>query len=176
MSNLKLGSVVGVVAIICVLAGLVVGVSFAPATSNVGGLVHNIQEAFTEGATFGSTGQLTISNTGAISNSAAITATGGITIGSGTAIDLVKCATATWNPGSVGTSTLIAAATSTDIALSGAVMGDTCIASLSSATTSAAWVTCDVTGTATTTVKLVNISSSAVDYATGTARACIVSN
>ncbi len=175
MSNFKLGSVVGVVAIICVLAGLVVGVSFAPATSNVGGLVHNIQEQFSEGATFGSSGQFTISNTGAITNTAAITATGGITIGSGTAIDLVKCATATWNPGSIATSTL-AQATSTDIALSGAVLGDICIASLSSSTSTAAQVTCAITGTATSTIQLVNIGETALDLASGTARVCAVSN
>ena len=100
---------------------------------------------------------------------------GTFSIGGGTEIDLYKCATATWNPGSIATSTL-AAATSTDIALSGAVLGDLCIGSLNSATTTAAQVTCAVTATGTTTIQLVNLSETAVDYATGTARTCIVSH
>ena len=100
---------------------------------------------------------------------------GTFSVGGGTEIDLYNCATATWNPGSIATSTL-AAATSTDIALSGAVLGDVCIASLTSATTTAAQLTCAVTATGTSTIQLVNISETAVDYATGTARTCIVSH
>ena len=95
-----------------------------------------------------------------------------LTINSGTAITAYKCATATWNPPSVGTSTVNVAATSTDIALTGAVMGDTCTGSLTSATTSAASVNCFITGTATATIRLLNIGASALDLATGTAKVC----
>ena len=92
---------------------------------------------------------------------------------SGTTIGEFNCATSTWNPGSIATSTLDGGAvTSTDIALSGSAMGDLCLASLTSATTISADVTCDITGTATSTINLYNIGASALDLATGTARVC----
>lgn len=114
-----------------------------------------------------------ITNSGALTQSATSTFTGQVTIGtSGTAISAYKCATATWNPDSIGTSTVSGAATSTDIALAGAVMGDTCTGSLTSATTSAASINCFISGTATATIRLLNLGSTALDLATGTAKAC----
>lgn len=79
-------------------------------------------------------------------------------------------ATTSWNPGSVGTTSVNAAATSTDIALPGAVMGDYCFGSLTSATSSAASIHCFITGTATATLRLLNLGSTALDLATGTAK------
>ena len=99
----------------------------------------------------------------------------GLVIGNrGTALSKVYCATATWNPGSVASSgaTQGGYVTSTDIALAGAVMGDTCSASLSSATSSGLSTDCTVTNTATATIALYNISSGAIDPATGTAKVC----
>lgn len=89
----------------------------------------------------------------------------------GTDVTLGTCATATWNPGSVATNTL-AAVTSTDIALSGAAVGDVCLAALTSATTTDAQLTCTITGAATGTIQLVNLGTGALDLATGTASVC----
>lgn len=86
-------------------------------------------------------------------------------------VTLSNCGTKTFNPGSIATSTL-AAATSTDIALAGAALGDVCFGSLTSATTTDAQITCVVTQTATATLSLVNLGAAAVDYATGTAKVC----
>lgn len=84
---------------------------------------------------------------------------------------LGNCGTATFNPGAIATSTL-AAATTTDIALPGAALGDVCLASLTSATSTFAQVTCNISGTATATLQLVNLDVTALDLATGTAKVC----
>lgn len=98
---------------------------------------------------------------------------GSIAIDGGAAIAESNCATATWNPGSVSTST-ITNATSTDIALSGAAMGDYCFGSLTSATSSAVRIGCAISGAATATIAVTNLgtTNAAVDLATGTARVC----
>ena len=98
----------------------------------------------------------------------------GTTIGGGTLINKFSCATASWNPLALGTSTPNAAATTTDIALTGAVAGDLCVGSLSSATSSSAIITCNISASATATLQLVSISSSALDLATGTAKVCYI--
>ncbi len=85
---------------------------------------------------------------------------------------LNNCVSTSWNPPSIGTSTPNASATSTDIAFPGAVMGDKCLGSLTSATSSAASVNCFFTGTATATIRLFNIGTTALDLATGTAQVC----
>lgn len=100
-----------------------------------------------------------------------------LTISGGTAITGRKCATATWNPGSLDpfvSSTVATAVTSTNIALSGAVMGDLCEGSLSSGTSSAASINCFMSGTATATIRLINLGSTALDLATGTAKVCYI--
>ncbi len=102
-----------------------------------------------------------------------VSTTGSVAIGDGTAISKYSCATATWNPGSVATSTL-AAVTSTNVALTGAVLGDLCLGSLTSATTSDAQVQCNITGTATATISLTNVGAAALDLATGTAKVCYI--
>lgn len=81
-------------------------------------------------------------------------------------------ATATWNPGSLGTSTLIASATSSNVTVTGAVVGNGCYGSITTATTSALLL-CNVYVADTATLTLLNIGSSALDLATGTARATV---
>ena len=100
--------------------------------------------------------------------------TNSLTVGGGTAVTKRSCATATWNPGSVASSGAASGlyVTSTDIALPGTVAGDLCVASLSSATSSGLSTDCTITGTATATIALYNISGSAIDPATGTAKVC----
>lgn len=130
-------------------------------TGSQGGGVNNFKTAAYPGGTettrINSNGSTTISS---------------LAIGGGTVINNYSCASVTWNPGSVATATPSAAETSTDIALTGAVLGDTCTGSLSSATTTGAQIGCAITGTATATVSVFNISGSALDLATGTAKAC----
>ena len=84
-----------------------------------------------------------------------------------------SCATASWNPGSLATST-ITNATSVDIALPGAVVGDLCQGSFTSATSTSIAVDCNIAATATGTMQLTNlgITNAAIDLATGTAKVC----
>lgn len=92
---------------------------------------------------------------------------------SGTLVTGYKCATSTWNPGSLTVATGTSPATTTDIALSGAALGDICTASLSSATTTDASIECNIAQAATATIQLSNIGrNNALDYATGTAKVC----
>jgi hypothetical protein len=88
-----------------------------------------------------------------------------------------NCATSSWNPGSLSTST-VGNATTTDIALTGAVVTDKCEAVLSSATSTALNVECNITGTATATLTLYNngTTNAAIDVATGTAQVCFNRN
>ncbi len=134
-----------------------------------GGFTSNASSLFTSGVTI----RAALVATSTLDVTGLTTATGGILIGSGgTAISNYKCATSTWDPGSLGTSTVALAATSTDIAISGAVMGDTCSGSLTSATTSAASVNCSITGTATATIRVINLADAALDLGSGTAKVC----
>lgn len=88
-----------------------------------------------------------------------------------------NCASATWNPGSIATST-ITNSTSTDIALTGGLASDKCSATLSSATSSAISVGCNMSGTATATIQITNLgtTNAAIDLATGTAQVCFDRN
>lgn len=106
--------------------------------------------------------------TGSVTNS------GAATIGGGTSISKYQCAMATWNPPSLATSTPNGAATSTDIALSGAVLGDLCVASLTTATTSAVSVNCNISATGTSTIRVINTSLGNVDLDSGTAKVCYI--
>ena len=108
-------------------------------------------------------------------NTATAGTAGTFSVGGGTEIDLYRCGTATWNPGSIATSTF-AQATTTDIAITGAALGDVCIASLTSSTSTLAQLTCAITATATSTIQLVNLGEVALDLASGTARVCVVSH
>lgn len=88
-------------------------------------------------------------------------------------ITLGNCGTATWNPGSLASSSVDGiSATTTDIAVPGAALGDSCIASLDSATSTSALFSCNISGTATGTITLANTGSAALDLATGTAKIC----
>lgn len=98
----------------------------------------------------------------------------GLSIGGqgNTPVAVRNCVTATWNPASTAGTSVSSSDTSVDIPIPGAVMGDTCVGSLTSATTSAAQIECNITGTATATISEVNTSGGALDLATGTAKAC----
>jgi hypothetical protein len=100
--------------------------------------------------------------------------TAGLSIGDGgTAIASMKCATASWNPGSMTTSTAGTIATTTAVTITGAKAGSICFASLTSATsTDAMPVTCRVTAANTARVSIVNMTGATTDLATGTLRAC----
>ena len=142
-------------------------------TSSLGGVVGVGQVQtntfwFVNGLFAGTSQQWSVSSAGAI------TTTGGMTVGSsGTKVSNFQCATATWNPGALGTST-ISNATSVDIALPGAVVGDLCSGSLTSATSTAIAVDCSVAQTATGTLQLTNLgtTNASIDLATGTAKVC----
>lgn len=112
----------------------------------------------------------TMAVTGASTHTGASTFSSLITYGSSSA-----CATSSWNPGSIATST-ITNSTSTDIVLSGSVMGDFCVGSLTSATSSAIRVKCDISGAATATISITNLgtTNAAIDLATGTAKVCYI--
>lgn len=141
-----------------ILVGLILGYLLFHSTGLLGSSTGYNSLALTPSASLG--------DSDAISNSS-------LTIGGGTAITAYKCATATFNPGSLATST-ITNATTTDIALTGAVTGDTCSASLDSATSSAIAVACNITGNATATLRVSNLgtTNAAIDIATGTAKVC----
>lgn len=84
------------------------------------------------------------------------------------------CATATYHPGTLGPYNSATSTTSTNIGLTGSVMGDFCFGSLTSATSSAADVACDITSNGTATLQLYNDGTSALTLATGTAKVCFV--
>lgn len=93
-------------------------------------------------------------------------------VNSGTAITGRSCNTVSWNPPAVGPYVAATSSTSTDILLTGAVLGDLCSASLTSATSSAADISCNVSATGTSTISLYNTGTIALDLATGTAKVC----
>jgi hypothetical protein len=86
----------------------------------------------------------------------------------------VGCGTATWNPGTLGTYLVATGTTSTAVSVGSAVLGNLCDASLSSATSSAVDVSCNVSAAGTATVHIYNDTASSVTVATGTVRVCVV--
>lgn len=152
-----------------VLGGLVVlaGLTLAPASSKLGGVVN--EASYLVGDVYQGLRQTLAFRDGVLK---APVSTDSVTIGSGTAVTKYSCATATWNPPAIGTSSVALAATSTDIALSGSVVGDTCSASLSSATSSDARLGCVIAANATATLQVQNLGSASLDLATGTAKVC----
>lgn len=84
------------------------------------------------------------------------------------------CATATYDAPSMGTSTINLASASTTLTLTGAVAGNFCVGSLTTATSSDVSVMCNITGTASATVSLINRASTATDLASGTVKACLI--
>lgn len=120
---------------------------------------------FTQGFYAGTTRQLSVDNAGNLTTSGTVTLNGETTLG--------NCATATWNPGSLASSSIDGInETSTDIALSGSALGDVCFGSLTSATSTSAVFLCNISGTATGTLTLLNTGTGALDLVTGTAKVC----
>jgi len=160
--NTTLKYVLGIVAVVVIglAAGYAGGLqSVSVSEQNLGGFNKNVPYSFDQG--FQNNNQTVMNSSGAFTFLSVNTDSG-------------NCATSSWNPGSIASSSIDGLhTTSTDIHFTGAVMGDTCKASLSSATSSAASVSCGVSGTATATLVLANLGASALDVVTGTARVCI---
>lgn len=99
--------------------------------------------------------------------------TSGFKVGpAGASIKEVNCGTATWNPASIATSTIDGAAyATTSVTLTGAAIGDLCLASFSVTSTAAAF-SCDIVEANTAVVKLANVSSIPLDMATGSLKTC----
>ena len=137
---------------------------------NSGLAARSLTASTSTNPTVGADGTLTV--TGATTLSGAVTHQGITTLTGETTLG--NCGTATWNPGNLAaTSTLSGAATTTDIAVAGAAMGDTCFGSLDSATSSAATFHCNISGNATATLTLINTGyNTALDLVTGTAKVC----
>lgn len=101
-----------------VVLSLVIGSFFFGSVLNVGGpQIDNTNEVFKYGLRAGAAQTQVIDSSGNLVSS--------YKLGGGTQVTKFSCATATWNPGSVATST-ITNATSTDVPLAGAVVGDIC--------------------------------------------------
>lgn len=95
---------------------------------------------------------------------------GSLTLDTGSTINEHNCGTNTaYDPPSLAN----LATTTKDVAVTGAAVGDLCIASLSSATGTEPYVlSCNITGSATATVSILNTSGLTVNNPTGTLRAC----
>ena len=93
-----------------------------------------------------------------------------VTIGpNGTAFNQFNCDTASWNPDALSSST----APQLDIANAGAALGDACIASFSSPTSTLEWVAvCSVTSAGTSTISLATLGDSVTNLTSATARVC----
>lgn len=140
----------------------------APALFGQTGPVHWQQESFLQGLFGGQLRQLTIFNDGRLAQTASSSFSGEITLG--------NCGSITWNPGSVassGNSIVGTHSTSTQVSVPGAALGDVCLTSLSSATSSGKYqLGCYLDQAATATVTLVNSNGAAIDFATGTLKVC----
>lgn len=97
---------------------------------------------------------------------------GALGFDSGTVIQEHGCNTASYDPPFIGTAYQATSTASTTIALSGAALGDICVASLTTATTSVVSVGCNVSATGTSTFRIQNFGADQIDIATGTARVC----
>lgn len=142
--------------------GFFVGQNAFHVTPRAGSIVvHNVSESFDAG--------VDVQGTNVIDSNRNITAAT-LTIGSGgTAISNRICGSNTaYNPASLANN----ATTTQDVTVTGAVAGDTCHASLSSATTSQAFlIGCNVWAAGSTTVTIHNLGGT-IDYATGTLKVC----
>lgn len=165
-------------AAVAVVAGLLLlAVLWGTPAENAGavpqsGRVENSWFFFTRGFSGGGTNQFVVDSSGNVSSSASGNFSS-VTLNNGSSSSRHVCTTATWNPGSLASSSVDGvSATSTDVALSGATTTDMCDVALSSATSTAASVKCHISGNATATIRLINFGTAALDLATGTARVC----
>jgi hypothetical protein len=171
MENLKENVIVGSLATIAVAVAIGVFTLFggsAPAPvvtqdtdSMIGGRVHNTQETFDAGIAVN--GTEVISATRGIS-ATTLAGTASLTVGNGTPLDKIVRTTVTVNPDSLATG----AGTSTNVTLTGAVVGDTCMATtvsgdLAGTTSTVGFLTCKVLATNIATVYFKNASTTAYD-------------
>lgn len=144
-----------------VLLGVVVGALgtatlLAGSSANLGvGTVHNTQETFDEGI--------------AVDGTEVISGTGQLTIHGGTQIDKFLCGTATWNPGSVSSTT----AETTSVTISGLALNDSVVASFGASLQGLALnAYASTTDTAIVTLFDPDNTGAGVDLATSTVEVC----
>lgn len=145
---------------LAILAVIVVGIfsigALKPSSSgSLGGaqLVQNSNPIFTNGLRAGLNTIVQV-----------ITSTGGVSPGGGAAISKTLTGTASYNPPSLATS----ATSTTNVALPGATVNDTCLATISTATTTGLVTQrCYISSAGTSTVIFTNVGA-VVDLATGT--------
>ncbi len=97
---------------------------------------------------------------------------GALGFDSGSVIQEHSCNTVSYNPPALGIYSSATSSATTTIALVGAVAGDTCLASLTTATTTDADLACHINAAGTSTLTVYNVGATALDLATGTARVC----
>ncbi len=161
MNNKKLY----IIGAICFFVGLVVGWLVSQSADNMGAIGNNrfpnsglaARSLYIGGS---------VATTTLTDGTASI---GALQLDSGSTIIEHSCATlTTWNPGNLITN----ATTTQDISLSGAAIGDLCVASLASSSVAAAVdVGCQVSGAGTSTVTVQNLDV-AVNFTTSTLRTC----
>lgn len=151
------------IAAILLVALTAVGIYASRGTPSLGNVAYETRD-FLEGVYAGAAREFTITRTGS-------TTVPAFRVDAGSYINEWNCNTnSSYNPPSLVTN----GTTTVDIALTGAALGDVCgDVSLTSATSSGPYLmSCAVTGSATGTVSIVNLSGATVDNATGTLRAC----
>lgn len=173
MSNLKIGTVVGVAACIALIVGVLLG-SLTGGGFTAGGGVENDNPIFSRGLRAGQPAVQEFNAAGAFVGQFASATS--LTLGGGTAISSYKCTSATWNPASVSSSS---ASQTLAINTGASTVGDIVIPSLASATSTNLWlITAKVTASGatngTTTIFLRGQEGAAVDLSTTTAKVCII--
>lgn len=156
MSNIKIGTVVGIAAAIALIIGLVVGVSIAPgASSNAGGLVHNIREQFQAGFDAGEPLLSVVNSSGQF--------VGCVTTSCVTPL----YATATYNPPSLADGVVA----TTTVTLTGSAVGTPCSVGFSlGGAIGGITYACQVNTAGTALITMDNESGVTQDNATGTLR------
>lgn len=142
------------------------------------GAQSNFSGPINSAAGYQESGTEIINTNGAFTGTVSSTASssfGAIRVESGSLVEEWSCGTVSWNPGSVASSGGAYFSTSTELSITGAASGDPCYVGFSLATgTQEIGFSCYISGATgvTTTVILSNFGGTAVDLATGTARAC----
>lgn len=137
--------------------------------SNLGGLTNYDEIGTTDG--------YEVDSTQVIDGSGNWVGSGTVTVGSGgTAITKYVCATATWNPGAMSSSTVA----STSLLLAGSALGNVTLASFDAVSSTAEWIAeGKVTAVGSTTIFLrpqlgTQAYLAGLDLGTSTARTCII--
>ena len=169
MSNIKLGTVVGVAAALALIIGLVVGVAIHPGavstvspTGNSGGLVHNIQEIFSAGLKAGEPAVEVINSSGIY--------VGTTQIGGGSLLSKFITGTASYNPPSLADGVVA----TTTVTITGAAAGDNCNVGFTlTGAIGGINIGCQISTANTALVTMDNESGVTQDNATGTLKVAV---